>query len=728
MSPPGSNSVQPEVASGVANLGNTCYMNAVLQALAHAPELCMAVECESHHKNCPISADEVNGTESQKESDQHTNVKKEEDDMSQQPETSQANFCLLTELEKHLIAVHKSGMNSSNGNPAPLETVTPTKFVNGFIQHIAPSFKLGVQEDSHEFLRLLIDAMQKSVVTSRAKQSQNDARIKQEHTIAIKKEEHMDGAKKIKKEDGSESSSTRKSGDEYPFRLFCGKVESVVKCSNCGAKSSTVDPIEDIGLEVNPSSSSYRSGTQSRSTSPLNPLSTSLTDLSTSLKKFITTEHLDNGYKCESCGKVGRATKESKLASVPPILTLHLKRFRYGNEKMALLQAPTPSRRRGPLAGLGVGDVGSSGSAKIEGHVKFDQILDLNPYLTDEQRGQKKRMLCRLFAVIVHTGKNSHSGHYICYVRNIQKNDWWKMDDARVSRVSTQEVFAAEAYMLFYRVVDHPVSIELKLKWKAFQEEEAARLFKLEDEKKKLRIKKEQEEVLAQKEATKRSFASSSIASNKAVAATSNNTTGGSGAGLTTSIGQKRKRDTPELKSGEEWARKLTRKPKAILQTIRAVQEFFSERVRFKPEYEQCMEEEVENQYGITGNGSGAGGGLSLGVSINSDVQNVEDLNGFRHAIWELFNTILPTDPYELEAFLQPKEYKKQINGGTTGVGFVGSGSCGTNGNSEGSSVPVASSSIKGVDVSQADEASVSVKSASTNLIIPVLDQSDSLI
>jgi Ubiquitin carboxyl-terminal hydrolase len=89
-------------------------------------------------------------------------------------------------------------------------------------------------------------------------------------------------------------------------------------------------------------------------------------------------------------------------------------------------------------------------------------FFDLKPYLTDELKSKHANMFCRLFAVIVHSGKNSHSGHYIAYVRNVSKNEWWKMDDSRVTAVSDKEVMQAEAYMLFYRVVQHPIAVQLE--------------------------------------------------------------------------------------------------------------------------------------------------------------------------------------------------------------------------------------------------------------------------
>jgi hypothetical protein len=269
--------------------------------------------------------------------------------------------------------------------------------------------------------------------------------------------------------EGEEQGHEVKYKEEYPFSLFRGTVESNVVCGSCGASSSTLDPIEDVGLEVTiPHQQAiplahHRNSSSSRNTSPI-PQATALVDVQTAFQRFAQTEALDSGYKCEKCGRVGKATKQSRLASIPPILTLHLKRFSYGDRGQAS-STVTSRRSRSEVSQLLGGadfNIGKSGSSKIEGHIKFSMFFDLKPYLTDALKAKHANMFCRLFAVIVHAGKNSHSGHYIAYVRNVSKNEWWKMDDSRVTAVSEDEVMQAEAYMLFYRVVQHPIAVHLE--------------------------------------------------------------------------------------------------------------------------------------------------------------------------------------------------------------------------------------------------------------------------
>mmetsp|Transcript_57434 Transcript_57434/g.121874 ORF Transcript_57434/g.121874 Transcript_57434/m.121874 type:complete len:858 (+) Transcript_57434:159-2732(+) len=676
-----------EVASGVSNLGNTCYMNAALQALAHAPEMCHALDAESHLRRCPVAlrnerrrrrrareraatlaregadgsaeamaegrqspltdenggkkAPNGKGSKTHRRSNSSSSngsngskgkKRKKKDDLASAVDYDpDYEYCTLCEVERLMGRVHsrpvevlddpennpqamdtKDGINQAGGvaksstlpSSAP---VVPETFVTGFMSKVAPWFRRGVQEDSHEFLRLLIDAMQNSCKGARSSEEKQNANTAQ--TIS-----------------SSNPSGTGKEDTEYPFRLFRGTVESKVKCSACRATSCKIDPIEDIGLDIlplkscvashHPYASSTRGGgasmSSSRSTSPTSNFP--LADVQQALERFISSEHLDSGYKCEKCGKLGKATKTSKLASIPPILTLHLKRFRYGNGKRGggggYGEATRSSRSARGGAGVELDNVGPSGSAKIEGHVRFSAVLDVKPYLTSElQRTVFQKAICRLFAVVVHSGKNSHSGHYVAYVHNVSKKEWWKMDDARIIRVPWQEVQNAEAYMLFYRVTSHPVATRLKDIVDAKEErarrvmdeirrrEEAAKAVAAEVE----RVAEEAREAEAAAAAKAAADAISGVADGES------DEDEGSPGGSPVSEGEANevtpelgKRARPALASGEEWARAATALPPEYLPLFSRIQEFIADNVAFSPEFFGFITEEYNRMSSMT--------------------------------------------------------------------------------------------------------------------------------
>jgi len=538
--PPSSSSaatVMRDVGAGLINLGNTCYISAVLQALAHSPELYIAMECETHSQTCPSRNKTIQFVESTSDG---VEVSSSSSSSSSSTTTTGIPFCILCELENHLCRVYTpSNANSSNNNnnnnasssvdttPSPtLEAVSPLTFVKGFMTHVAPWFRIGLQEDSHEFLRLLIDAMQSSCISSRSKMIHNESVSKdyqESETEQYHQEDIINNIKKRKMEsETSDHTSTHhiddkeKNNQEYPFRLFRGTIESTVTCSSCHAVNRTFDPMEDLGLEVTFPPPMKKIPTVSilkgshKSIHHHQPHHRLLGDVTSSLQKFIDIESLDSGYTCETCGVSGQATKQSKLASIPPILTLHLKRFRYGTGKNGIIQSSVSQGRNGSMnnnnnnnnnnGGSSSSSYnnnnhksisssiihgysqpshdnnnnnnnqhttsnhlnGITGSGKIEGFIRFEQVLDVRPYLTPSNT--QKQTFCRLFAIIVHIGKNCHSGHYIAYVRHMNKNEWYRMDDTKVIKVTKEEVDSAEAYMLFYRVVDHPLIKEWKRK------------------------------------------------------------------------------------------------------------------------------------------------------------------------------------------------------------------------------------------------------------------------
>lgn len=130
------------------------------------------------------------------------------------------------------------------------------------------------------------------------------------------------------------------------------------------------------------------------------------------------------------------ATKRILISKLPPILTIHLKRFNQDT--------------RGRLS-------------KLNGHVVFKENVDLRPYLDSRCPDKKGECKYRLIGLVEHSG-SMRGGHYVAYVRggdrrraeegqSNNKSVWYYASDAHVRETTLEEVLRCEAYILFYEKV-----------------------------------------------------------------------------------------------------------------------------------------------------------------------------------------------------------------------------------------------------------------------------------
>lgn len=186
----------PGVGAGMANLGNTCYLNSVLQALGASTYLQKYRRLSPHRAECLTAANTASGATS---------------------------LCVMCLLEDHFDAAGPvsgrgngtQGTTASAGAAAPstdgAKTVVPEAIVRN-LKLISPSLRALAQEDAHEFLRLLIDAMQRGYRRPPAPSL------------------------------GSSSQDNDLGGDDwppkhaYPFSIFAGALQSTVVCSVCSVR------------------------------------------------------------------------------------------------------------------------------------------------------------------------------------------------------------------------------------------------------------------------------------------------------------------------------------------------------------------------------------------------------------------------------------------------------------------------------------------------------------
>lgn len=100
-----------------------------------------------------------------------------------------------------------------------------------------------------------------------------------------------------------------------------------------------------------------------------------------------------------------------------------------------------------------------TGATKLNNVIEFPiDELDVSPYLHPNNISKYKKY--SLFAINNHTnfsnfGFNGISfGHYYSYCKNYTNNKWYNFDDDTVTEINESDLITKEAYMLFYKAIE----------------------------------------------------------------------------------------------------------------------------------------------------------------------------------------------------------------------------------------------------------------------------------
>ncbi|KFV15362.1 Ubiquitin carboxyl-terminal hydrolase 38, partial [Pterocles gutturalis] len=451
--------------TGLINLGNTCYMNSVIQALF------MATDFRRH-----VLSLNLNGCNSLMRKLQHL-------------------FAFLAHTQR--------------------EAYAPRIF---FEASRPPWFTPRSQQDCSEYLRFLLDRLHEEERTLKALSS-----AKTSESTMNEESQAQEGVRKAQVFAGA----LCKGNEERTLieKMFGGKLKTTICCLNCKSTSQKEEAFTDLSLAFCPPASlenigpkcmerlevkdsymvqTHTSATTPASETPLNNLEVnsgcdtimnegtikdfstepnsentthselnkvqdnsdmsqrpvdintpSVTDL---LNYFLAPEILsgDNKYYCEKCASLQNAEKTMQIIEEPEYLILTLLRFSYDPKchirRKILDDVSLPLVLELPLRRA------TSPLAVVSGGADEVTCPQLVPYV--------------LNSVVVHSGVSSESGHYYSYARNVtgpctiveneldteMPREWFLFNDSRVTFTSFQSVqkitsrFPKDtAYVLFYK-------------------------------------------------------------------------------------------------------------------------------------------------------------------------------------------------------------------------------------------------------------------------------------
>lgn len=402
-----------QYATGLENLGNSCYMNCVLQCLGATPQL-----TKFFFPIFPTNSDSLNVLSSYR---QHINVN-----------NKLGTRGILTTNFVNLL----TNMFSNSG-----KYFKPTEFKR-VMGSLSPNkqFDNFDQQDCIEFLDFLLDSLhedlnQMVIADPKEKQAIMELTPEQEKT-----REYLP----VRLASTIEWERYLKVNFSIIVDYFQGQYMSQLRCLECGLTSTTYNSFLILSLPI-PNKINARSNIT----------------LDDCLEEFVQLELLDddNKWHCPHCKRFTRLTKKITITRLPQVLIIHFKRFQisplgYFSKMDNFIKYPVNDVLDLTSHWPQIGTPANTNlkSDEVMSPEKESQILSTLP-----TRNQVPPFRYKLYGVANHFG-NLTTGHYTAYVYKEsdakKTRGWCYFDDRNVTTNRKEnEVLNKNAYCLFYQRV-----------------------------------------------------------------------------------------------------------------------------------------------------------------------------------------------------------------------------------------------------------------------------------
>lgn len=326
------------------------------------------------------------------------------------PLATTSGVCFGCEIEA-LIAEQNCPGDSSSHTP-----LTSTQHILLGLWESSPALAGYLQQDSQEFFGALVNALHAHTCT--------ESDVDLGHTPRASANANAAASPSQANKDGRLACAC------VVHANLAGVLRSQIECVDCSNRTSVFEAFFDVPLDLSVASETR-------------------TTLMACLDAFVTAERLPaTSDPCVSCCAQTERLKTYSVHALPQILTFHLKRFQSGDASRGGARELRKSDAivDFPLRGLDMRayvSMSLCACRRARGHVLAANDVEASADAACDCFAYD------LLAVVQHTGELG-GGHYISFVR-CAADAWFRFDDSLLSRVSEDTVLRGQAYMLFYQ-------------------------------------------------------------------------------------------------------------------------------------------------------------------------------------------------------------------------------------------------------------------------------------